>query len=494
MSSVSEAGSAAEMFIGGAPVTADLQRLPVKNPATQEVIATVPQGGPDQVDLAIDNAAAAFDSWWAMSAAQRGELVLEAAYVVSEHAGELAALLTAEQGKPLREARFEINRFCQTLEHYAGLSRSLRGAYVPNLDEHTHGLVVKRPLGVVAAILPQNFPASLLANKLGPALVTGNTVVAKPAETTPLTTLSIAKLLCDAAIPPGVFNVVTGDGSVVGEALAGHSEVQKVAFTGSNAVGRRIMAVASDTTKRLTLELGGSDPMIVCSDADIDAAVSAASVGRFSNCGQACLGVKRLYVAEEIADEFVEKLGSKVEKLAIGPGDADETHLGPLHTEAQRTLIEAQVDDATASGAQLLCGGHRPGGDTFDQGFFYAPTLLFEPAQSARVAVEEVLGPVLPIWRIGDLEEGVGLANRSIYGLGSSVWTHNLDAASYAAEKLEAGYTWINSSQKIYDELPSGGFGQSGFGKEQGSEVLEHYMESKSVVVRRLTHVTKEDA
>jgi succinate-semialdehyde dehydrogenase/glutarate-semialdehyde dehydrogenase len=225
--------------------------------------------------------------------------------------------------------------------------------------------------------------------------------------------------------------------------------------------------------------------MIVCADADLDAAVSAASVGRFFNCGQACLAVKRLYVFEAVADEVVEKLVAKVRRLRVGPGTEDGVTLGPLHTADQRATIEEQVADALERGAELLLGGRRPAGDPFDAGFFYEPTLLLEPARDARVATEEVFGPALPIWRVAGLEEAIELANSSIYGLGSSIFTRDLDAATVAAERLEAGYTWINSPQKVYDELPFGGVGESGFGKEHGIEALDYYTDLKSVVVKR---------
>jgi succinate-semialdehyde dehydrogenase/glutarate-semialdehyde dehydrogenase len=398
---------------------------------------------------------------------------------------ELALQLTREQGKPLREARLEITRFVHTLEHYAGLAKSLRGAYVPSLDVRTHGLVVKRPLGVVVAIVPWNFPTTLLGNKLGPALVCGNTLVAKPAESTPLTTLRIAEIMREAGLPDGVFQVVTGKGSVLGEALVADPRIAKVAFTGSTPVGKHVAELAARGVKRVTLELGGSDPMIVLDDADVDGAVSAASVGRFFNCGQACLAVKRLYVHERIADEVVERLQAKVAKLTLGAGTAEGTMLGPLHSEAQRTTVEEQVAASLARGGELLAGGKRPDGDQYASGWFYEPTLVVEPPHDSPLATEEVFGPALPIWRIASLEEGIERANASAFGLGSSVWTRDLNAATLASERLEAGYTWVNSPQIVYDELPFGGFGESGFGKEHGNEALDHYQESKSVVVRQ---------
>jgi succinate-semialdehyde dehydrogenase/glutarate-semialdehyde dehydrogenase len=457
----------------------------IRDPATGEEVGRVPRQGAGEAAETVARAADAFESWWETPAARRGELLHQAASAALADRDELAAQLTFEQGKPLREARLEITRFVHTLEHYAGLAKNLRGGYVPNLDVRTHGLIVKRPLGVVVAIVPWNFPTTLLGNKLGPALVCGNVVVAKPAETTPLTTLRIAEIMREHGLPEDVFQVVTGKGSVLGEALVTDRRVAKVAFTGSTPVGKRVGELAARGVKRVTLELGGSDPMIVLHDADIDGAVSAASVGRFFNCGQACLAVKRLYLDEAIADEFIEKLVAKAQKLSVGPGTAEGTMIGPLHSEAQRMTLEDQLESTLARGGEVLVGGSRPDGDEYAKGWFYEPTLILEPPHDSKMATEEVFGPALPIWRISSLEEGIVRANASEFGLGSSVWTRDLTAATVAAEKLEAGYTWINSNQIIYDELPFGGFGESGIGKEHGVEALDYYQEAKAVVVKQ---------
>jgi succinate-semialdehyde dehydrogenase/glutarate-semialdehyde dehydrogenase len=249
-------------------------------------------------------------------------------------------------------------------------------------------------------------------------------------------------------------------------------------------VGKRVAEMAARGVKRVTLELGGSDPMIVLADADVDAAVSAASVGRFFNCGQACLAVKRLYLDEQIADEFVEKLTGKVAKLKLGHGTAEGAMIGPLHSHSQREALESQVAATLDRGGELLAGGRRPDGEEFSQGFFYEPTLVLEPPHDSVLAVEEVFGPALPIWRVRGIDEAIQRANASQFGLGSSIWTRDLVAATKASEKIEAGYTWINSGQIVYDELPFGGFGESGLGKEHGNEALEYYQESKAVVVK----------
>jgi len=457
----------------------------IRNPATGEVVDRVAAATPEDVDRAIDAAQTAFKKWSEVPPPKRAEILFKAAHMLAEREKELARLLTQEQGKPLREAVLEIRRFAHTLEHYAGLAKTIRGGYVPALDDRRYGMIIKKPIGVCGSIVPWNFPVSLLGNKIGPALVTGNTVVVKPAGTTPLTDVQAVQILNEAGLPPGVLNILPGPARIVGEGLLKDPRVRKIGFTGATSTGKHVMEVAAQNVKRVTLELGGSDPMIVCSDADIDEAVSAASVGRFFNCGQACLAIKRLYLFDEIYDEFVSKLIGKVEKLRVGNGLEQGVIVGPLHTAAQRDEVEDQVRDAVQRGARILAGGKRPSGDAFAKGNFYLPTVLGDVDEESRVVQEEVFGPALPVMRGQNLDEAIEKANRSIYGLGSSIWTRDLDKANAAAEQIEAGYTWINSPQIIFDELPFGGVKQSGLGKEHGSEALDYYMETKSVVVAR---------
>jgi acyl-CoA reductase-like NAD-dependent aldehyde dehydrogenase len=474
----------AKMLICGESVhSLSEEEYPVVSPATGEVVDTAPRGDGRDVELAVAAAERAFPKWWATPAAKRGEIVGAGARKILEHEDELARLLTSEQGKPLREARLEVRRLVHTLEHYAGLSKNLRGGYVPNLDEGKYGIILKRPIGVVAAIVPWNFPVSLMGNKIAPALVAGNTVIVKPASTTPLTPIRCVQLMNEAGLPPGALNIVTGPGSTVGEAILAHPKIRKIGFTGATVTGRHVMKVAAETIKRVTLELGGSDPLIVCDDANIDEAASATSVGRFFNCGQACLAVKRVFVFDQVADEFIQKLTAKVQRLRLGNGMEKGVLLGPMHTNTQREEVEAQIEEARGRGARILIGGTRPRGDGFERGNYLLPTLLTEVDPGSRVLSEEVFGPALPIVRVRDLDEAMARANDSIYGLGSSIWTRDLNKATRAAEQLEAGYTWINSAQIIYDELPFGGFKQSGVGKEHGIEALDHYMESKAVVI-----------
>src|SRR3954468_4439612 len=475
---------------GGAFIDGDEHRnsgdpLPVTNPADGQVFAEVAGGTADDVDVAVQSARRAFGEWSALAVSKRGEILGHAAHHVEQHLDELIPLLTREQGKTLRDARIEVTKAIDTLMHYVGLSKALRGAHTPNLDPGVDGIVLRRPLGVVGAIVPWNFPTTLLSNKLAPALVAGNTVVAKPAGTTPLTTLRFAELLHEGGLPAGVFNVVTGSGSLTGEALATHPDVRKIAFTGSTPVGERIMALCARGTKRVTLELGGSAPMIVCDDADLAAAASAASMGRFYNCGHARLAIKRLYVFGSVAGEVVEAVAQKAARLRVGIGTEKGVHIGPLHTERQRDLLEDQLARTLDAGGEVLAGGGRPDDAALQSGWFHEPTVVLEPPHDSPMATGEGFGPALPIWRVRDLDEALAYANASPFGLGSSIWTRDLDRAERAAAELDCGYTWINSPTKVYDELPFGGVKSSGYGKEHGVEALDHYTDQKAVVVRR---------
>jgi succinate-semialdehyde dehydrogenase/glutarate-semialdehyde dehydrogenase len=459
--------------------------LTIANPGTGETVGRATRADAVAVDRAVRSAHAAFADWSRRGYADRGAILRAGADALLARVDELVPGLVAEQGKTVREARIELRKAADTLEHYAGLAKQVRAAYVHGLDPGVDGRVLRRPLGVVAAIVPWNFPTTLLSNKLGPALVCGNTVVAKPADTTPFTTLRLAEILTEAGLPPGVLNVVTGTGPEAGEALITHPLTRKVAFTGSTPTGERVMALAASGTKRVTLELGGSDPMIICDDADLARAASAASMGRFYNCGQACLAIKRVYVLEPVADEVIAAIAAKASRLRIGIGTDEGAQLGPMHSERQRALMEDQIARTLQRGGELVAGGGRPVDERLARGWFHEPTIVVDPPHDSAMAQEEVFGPALPIWRVKDFDEAMRLANDSPFGLGSSVWTASLERAERAAAEIDAGYTWINSPTKVYDELPFGGIGASGYGKEHGSEALDYYTDQKSVVVRR---------
>jgi succinate-semialdehyde dehydrogenase/glutarate-semialdehyde dehydrogenase len=465
----------------------------VCNPATGELVDTVPLGTAKDVEQAIDAAEQAFRTWGETSAEDRGVALANACELIKEHAAEIAQLLTAEQGKTLFEANLEIHHLVHGLEFYAGLASKVRGSYVPLPQKGAYGLVVRQPIGVCGAIVPWNFPLTLMGTKLGPALAAGNTIIIKPASTTPLATLRTAELIQQATyaggkgkLPPGAVNVVTGPGSEVGEELLRNPRVRRIAFTGSTEVGRHVMEVAGREIKRVTLELGGSDPMIVCADADVDMAAKMADTGRFFNCGQMCLGVKRLFVHDSVYDTFVGRLKMILEKKTVGPGTEKTSRMGPLHLAYQRKEIEAQVEDARSRGAKVSMGGARPDGEAFARGHYYLPTLIEDAPWDSKVVTEEVFGPVLPVFRFNDLDEAIEKANDSIYGLGSSIWTRDLVSANKAIDKLQAGNVWVNSLHYGYDELPFGGVKASGLGREHGPEALDYYLEPKGVVIAGL--------
>jgi succinate-semialdehyde dehydrogenase/glutarate-semialdehyde dehydrogenase len=338
----------------------------------------------------------------------------------------------------------------------------------------------------VAAIVPYNYPLTLMGTKIGPALAAGNTVVVKPASSTPLATLRVAELFHEAGLPAGVLNAVTGRGSTIGDALVTHPLIRRVAFTGETGTGRHIAGLAAPAFKRITLELGGSDPMIVCPDVDVPAVIKSAVVARFWNAGQSCLAAKRLYVFDEIYDELVGGLAKELERYECGTGwtkpEKPKLRMGPVHTARGRSELEEQLDDATSRGAKVLVGGGRPAGA--DKGYFFQPTLVEDAPHDSRLVQEEVFGPILPVFRVKDMDEAIRLANDTRYGLGSSIWTRDVRNIDRAAQEIEAGMTWVNQIHYGYDELPFGGIKASGLGKEHGLEaMMDHYFETKSVVV-----------
>lgn len=367
----------------------------VRNPANGQVVDTVPIAGKEDVGAAVRAAQAAFSAWADVSPDDRAALIRKGLQAVEAQSKDIAALLTAEQGKPLFEASGELHHFLHGMEFYAGLASKIRGAQVPlppALGKHAYGLVLKRPVGVCAGIVPWNFPLTLMGTKVGPALIAGNPILIKPARTTPLATLKIIGLLNEAGLPPGVLQCLTGSGSVVGEQLICHPAVRRVALTGSSETGRRVMQLAGPDFKRITLELGGSDPCIICPDADIKRAVSGVVVGRYWNAGQQCLAVKRLYVFEPVYDKFVEGLVEKVANYRVGDGGTKPEkpfiRMGPLHTAHQRDEIEGQLADAVSKGAKVLVGGRRPNDPALGNGSYFEPAIVTDVADDSKRSEE----------------------------------------------------------------------------------------------------------
>ncbi len=480
-----------EMLIGGEWRAARAQEeIEVVNPATEAVLGTVPAASAEDVELAVATARRAFGAWSHTDVEKRAAILATAAELIHEHAKDLASTLTSEQGKPLAEAMGEVTHLAHGVRYYAEAATKVRGAYqeLPSTLGPAYGMVIRRPMGVCAAITPYNFPLTLLGTKVAPALASGNTVVAKPAATTPLATLEVARLFSEAGVPDGVLNVLTGRGSVIGDALVSHPDVRRVAFTGSTAVGRRVAGLAGPDLKRVSLELGGSDPVIVCADADVDAAVKAVIIGRYWNAGQACLGCKRVFVHDAVYDAFVSQLVERVGRYEPGDGtvkaEKPKLRMGPIHTRAGRDELLEQIEHGVGAGGELLIGG---GTGTSSKGYFLEPAIVAEPGEGSRLMQEEVFGPVLPVLRFSDFDDAIARANATPYGLGSSIWTHDARLIHRAAQDIEAGMTWVNQIHYGYDELPFGGVKASGLGKEHGLEALDSYVELKSVVMGGLS-------
>ncbi len=476
----------AQALINGEWVAAKSgEEMPVVNPATGEQFDSVPKSGVEDVNAAVEAAKAAFKEWSKTDPDNRAQTIRDGVAKIQENAKEIGKLLVQEQGKPMMEAMGELHHFLHGMNFYADLASKIRGSYapLPSTFGTSYGMVIKRPIGVCAAIVPYNFPLTLMGTKIGPALAAGNTIVVKPADTTPLATLRIAELMQEAGLPAGVLNVVTGPGKEVGEALVGHPDVRRVAFTGSTAVGRRVMEIAAPQFKRVSAELGGSDPVIVCPDADVENAVKGINVGRFFNAGQACLAAKRVYVFEEVYDQFMESMIKRVSRYEVGDGmekaEKPKIRMGPLNAARHRDNLQEQLDDAVKGGASVAYQGETNGGG----GYFFAPAILENAPHDSRVVREETFGPLLPVFKVGSINEAIRLANDTSYGLGSSIWTYNVKYINKAAQEIESGMTWVNQLHFGYDELPFGGIKDSGIGREHGPEALESYLEAKSVAV-----------
>ncbi len=470
------------MRIGGKETSAiDERWTEVKNPATGEIIDRVPSGTADDVAHAVDAADAATGGWKKKSMRERGMILFHAAALVREQHKDIAELLTREQGKPLRESIDEVRGFANILEFYAGISAHSSGEAI-RLGPAGDCMVVHEPLGICGAIIPWNMPVIIMGWKIGPALLAGNTMILKPASSTPLSSLKLAGILDKAGLPPGVLNVVTGSGESVGTAIVRHPLIRKVSFTGDCATGEKIRQLASAQVKDLTLELGGSDPMIVMDDAAIDKAVEGALRGRFYNAGQTCTAVKRLYVHEKIADTFVKKLKTRVEALKAGNGLEPGIDMGPMNSAEGRQRISGMIDEVKEKEeGTILTGGCPLTGPAYDAGHFYRPTLVTGVTPGARLLTDEIFGPVLPVMTVPDLDTAIHEANQSRYGLGASVWTSDLATTKRVFDEVHAGIIWVNRHLTVPPEIPFGGMNESGIGRENGSHALESYSRTKTL-------------
>lgn len=462
------------LLIAGELVPGD-STMTVTNPATGEPLTTCPRGSAEQVDAAVAAAKAAFPDWSRTPIDERRALLTRIADVIDEHAGDLAAVLTAEQGKSLTDALHEVQATAIFFRHVAGLEIETR---VLEDGPERRVELRRRPLGVVAAILPWNAPVLVIAFKVPAALLAGNTVVIKPAATTSLVTLALARLIADVT-PRGVINVVT-DANDLGDVLTGHPDVAKVTFTGSTATGLKVLASAGKTLKRTTLELGGNDPAIVLDDVDPRAIAPGIFQGAFWNCGQVCLAIKRLYVHDAVYDEVCAELVRLASDAVVGDGTADGTQVGPLQNRMQYDRVRELLDDAREHG-RVLVGGEVAG----TSGYFIAPTIVADIAEGARLVDEEQFGPVLPVIRYSSVEDAIERANATPYGLGASVWSSDLDRAAEVADRLEAGTVWINKHVDVAPHIPQAGAKQSGLGAELGDIGVLEYTQVQVLNVKK---------
>ncbi|WP_328875701.1 aldehyde dehydrogenase family protein [Streptomyces sp. NBC_00287] len=471
------------LFIGGRwREAADGARTEVVDPSRGAVLTTVAQAGPADVDAAVRAAREAFDSgtWSGLSGRERGRVLHRVAELIRENADEIARLESLDVGKPITLCQaVDVTNAANDYEHFAALAHSLHGA---NRDTPLNALAYTRrePLGVVAAITPFNFPLILAGSKLGPALAAGNTVVHKPADETPLSALYMAELLQKAGVPDGVVNVVTGTGPGAGEALLRHPGVDKVAFTGSTAVGRHVASAAGEALKPVTMELGGNAAHIVFEDADLEKAVGAVIKAFVFNTGQFCMGGPRLLAARPVYDTLLGILAEAVPGVPVGDPRRPETVVGPMAGEKHLRKVEEYVDLARKEGGSIVCGGERL---DLDGGYYYRPTVIADLPNDSRVVQEEVFGPVLTVQPFDSEDEAVALANSTPYGLASGIQTGSLARAHRVAERLQAGIVWINDWAMLDPAVPFGGVKDSGFGREYGPEALAAYTKVKSVVV-----------
>jgi aldehyde dehydrogenase (NAD+)/betaine-aldehyde dehydrogenase len=477
-----------QQFIGGEWVAGSTgETYGRQNPATGVLVETIPWGGVEDARKAIDAARKAFDAgtWSNAPANQRATVLRNVAAKMRAEMMPLAQLLSKEVGKPTNMAIAEIAMAADVYEYYAGLALDIRGDALTNFVPDAVGLTVHEPVGVVGVITPWNFPVLLISWKLAPALAAGCTIVAKPSEFTAGTTFELARIISEAGAPAGVINVVTGPGNIVGAELAESHKVDKVAFTGSTAVGKTIMQAASGNLKKISLELGGKSPNVVFNDANIDQAVGGSFFGIYLNTGQVCQAGSRLFLQESIKDEFMAKLKAFTATVKVGNPEDPATTMGPVINESQLEKVVRYVHVGQEEGAQMVCGGGRLTGGAYDNGLFVQPTIFDNVTNDMKIAQEEIFGPVLSVMTFKDADEALRLANDTVYGLASAVWTKNIDTAFKMAKGIHAGTVWVNSYHSAgLPYMPYGGYKQSGIGRELGHEGLEEYMETKAIQIK----------
>jgi betaine-aldehyde dehydrogenase len=454
------------------------------NPATSEALAVVAEAGPEDVDAAVKSADRVFreGKWRKLNSRERTRLLLRLAALLREQTEELARLESQNVGKPISDARDEVGTAANCFEYYAGAINKIGGNTIPVAAPGV-SLTFREPIGVCGLILPWNYPMVILAWKVAPALAMGNTVVVKPAEATPLTALRIGELALEAGIPPGVFNVVPGEGVPAGEALARHPLVRKISFTGSTEIGRHVMRLAADDVKRVTLELGGKSANIVFADANLERAIPSAASSLLGNAGQDCCARSRLLVERSIYDQFLPRLIELFQNVKVGDPLDEKTEMGPLISLSHRERVQNYIDIGQQEGASLLCGGKKPETGPLAAGAYLPPTLFGSVRPQMKIAQEEIFGPVLAVIPFETEAEAVAIANNSLYGLSGSIWTRDIERALRVARAVETGVLSINSGSSVHLEAPFGGVKHSGLGRELGLAALDHYCELKSVFI-----------
>ena len=472
-----------QMYIDGEWVySQSRETFPVLNPATGETIALVTKGGREDAQRAIAAARRAFDEsgWVETHARQRAEILNRVADLIEQRADEFAKLDTQNNGKPLRESTYDVSDAVNQFRYYAGLCTKPTGQTY-DVPDDIQALVVREPIGVVGAITCWNYPLVMNAQKLAPALAAGNTIVLKPADLTPLTTILLFECLEQAGLPAGVANLVTGPGSEVGDEISKNELVDKVAFTGGTDTGIAIMKNAADTVKKLSLELGGKSPNIVFADADFETAVDYALYAIYANQGEVCSAGSRLLLEESVYDSFLDRLVERAKKIVVGNGMDEDTEMGPLISESHMNRVLSYIQLGVDEGAKLLCGGNRLVENGLEKGFFIEPTILEAADPSLRIVQEEIFGPVLVVQKFRSEEEAIRLANGTKYGLAGAVFTNDGAKAQRVIRKLRAGITWINTYHPTFNEAPWGGYKQSGIGRELGTFGYEAYTEVKQI-------------